>query len=503
MDFKAGLELMRFTSIGLGAIMRRVHSRSDAERFLTDALGRLPGAPAKMAQLLGMRGDNEVTAPEPMPLDLVKSLITQDAPRLAAELEFISPWAKAASLGQAHQARLKSGELVAIKIQYPEVAASVASQIEAVFGLTSFSPAKRYEFDADGVRDFLRTKLLDETHYEREASIQARFYDRYQGSSVVVPKIFKEFSGPNILTQSWEDSIPIKEFARKEAYQEKSNAANLLTSWMFDSAFGLQVMHADLHPSNFGFRRDDGQTKLVIYDFGATIDLDISRASFLYHWVIGTEEMNLLKVKAALQALGFCPNKLSPIESRLLDISRVLLKPLLCVEGPWLAADWEVQDELNRILGADKWWLRTAGPSWFLYLMRSVQGWHHALQLLAADVALGPVWSKWRETLRIASAVYPIHVDQDIVLDDSPKKMIAQSLRIKIVEASEELVDLTMPSRALENLQDLIPPHVLANCKEQGIDVERICGLALADNGRPQNLFELQSNGRFYRVWLE
>jgi len=74
----------------------------------------------------------------------------------------------AASLGQVHRARLKSGEAVAVKIQYPGIAASVRADFRNLFGLLL---PLRVSKDWDNLKDQLedlRRVLEWETDYEKE-----------------------------------------------------------------------------------------------------------------------------------------------------------------------------------------------------------------------------------------------------------------------------------------------------------------------------------------------
>ena len=69
MDLKAGKELIRFATIGAQVAVRRMFNREDGERFLHNTLSGMPGAPAKIGQLLGMRAAKEIPSPQPMPLE--------------------------------------------------------------------------------------------------------------------------------------------------------------------------------------------------------------------------------------------------------------------------------------------------------------------------------------------------------------------------------------------------------------------------------------------------
>lgn len=507
MDFRAGKELVRFAAIGLGTALRRAYSSEDAERFLSQSLGSMPGAPAKMAQLLGMRSNKEIPSPEAMPIGLVKSIIEKESPQLARNLDFISDWALTASLGQTHKASLKSGELIAIKVQYPDVKDHLVSQIDAVFGVAGFSPARKYDFDAASTRSFLRHKLLEETNYVLEADSQDVFFTRFHSGSVIIPRVYREYSTTKILVQSWEDSMTLQSFVEKASALQKTEAASIFTKWLFESMFALSKMHTDLNPTNFGFRLTINGVKVVIYDFGSMEDFSTEQAVAIYRWLTASQSNNEDSIWSALGSLGFSLARLKLISSQMLPLSKTLFKPLL-TDGNWRASSWSLQGDLDQILGQDKWWFRTAGPPWFLYFMRSIQGWHHVLCELDCEIDLHELWHPWSEQLRILSLAQPkTFSDQGLRHESHHNHQISKkpstALRVKVSEGNELIADLTLPATAVQDLENLLPDHVMRRCLEDGIQLDAIRARVLRSNFVAQELFVTEYGSRLCKVWLE
>ena len=507
MDLKAGKELVRFASIGLGVAFRRTYSPMDAERFLSRALGSMPGAPTKIAQLLGMRSDRDIPAPEPMSVSLVRSIIENESPKLAAQIHSISEIGITASLGQTHKVRLKSGEILAVKVQYPHVAEHVASQIEALFGVAGFSPARKYDFDIPNTRDFLRKKLLEETDYTAEAETQTRFNERYNGSTICIPRVFRDLSTKTVLAQSWEESTSLHDFGIQATNEQKDRAGAVFTAWVFDSLFGLSRMHADLNPTNYGFRGSGEDFKLVIYDFGSVEIFPVERARCLHQWYYATRARNQSEIYSALVELGFAPQRLSMIDKMLLPLSEELLKPIL-VDGVWSAQQWNLQNRLEEILGQNKWWFRTAGPPWFLYFMRSLQGWHHVLKSFNCQVDVASAWRPWQEKLGILDQAFKTsgHIFPDHGTSrprGSIAEIISKSLRVRVFDESELIVDLTLPVNAARDLEAVLPDAVLRRCQEDGIRLHLIQSRADETQYAPQELFKMKYGTRSCLVWLE
>ncbi len=503
MDFGTGKQLLKFANITVQTAARRIFSKEDGERFLNNALCGMPGAPAKIGQLLGMRHASEITAPKAMPLEIVKNILSNESPALAEQIESLSEWSLNASIGQTHQAKLKSGELVAIKIQYSDVAKTLGAQIDAIFGVAGYSPARNYQFDVGTTKNFLRQKLLEETDYRIEAATQIRFAARYVGSAIIIPKVYEEFSTAKILTQSWEDCDSIAKVKDSLTYGQCCKCAAVFSAFLMDSTFGLGLMHTDLNPGNYGFRVAGEDVQMVLYDFGSSYALTSVQGVSIFRWLEATISKDSKRVRAAMEDLGFDGTRLSPIANRLLPLSEALFMPLTN-QGLWTAKDWHLQDQMDEILKEDKWWFRTAGPAWFMYFMRTVQGWHHALTALDSTINLAQIWHKWAQQLSAVSAFMPQSAAstpaKPSIIDGVELK--SQFLRVSVREGKEEIVDLTLPARAVEDLEDLLPDNVAQKCTEDGIDLVAIKKKAIASEGRPQELFSASLGPRHYRVWL-
>jgi hypothetical protein len=468
----------------------------------------MPGAPAKIGQLLGMRAAEEIPSPSAMSIEEVKNQININNLTLAKELEDISDWSKAASIGQTHLGHLKSGQEIAIKIQYPNVAKALGEQIDAVFGLAGFSPAKKYEFDAGQTKNFLRERMLAETDYRLEAEVQNRFFVRYRNSFAIVPEVYKSLTSDKVLTQSWEDSVSLYKAKEEFSYAQSCKAAYSLTQFVLDSLFGLGIIHTDLNPGNFGFRIAGNEVKVVIYDFGSTFQLKAETGLVLFRWIDATSKSDSERIMQCMVELGFDRGKLSHIEGKLLPLSIAVLAPFL-EGGPWTASAWRIQDKIDAILGSDKWWFRTAGPPWFLYFMRTVQGWHHALMTLDATISFENIWWPWKQQLESIALFYNLRQDGSGLQQNATSKkeetspLNSKSLRVLVSEGTEEIVDLTLPARAVEDLEELVPAGVGEVCRNQGIILSDISRKAIDGGGFPQQLFSAEHGKRVYKVWLE
>ena len=179
----------------------------------------------------------------------------------------------AASLGQVHRARLKTGEDVVVKIQYPGIARTIREDMR---NLALFMLPNRLNRDWECLKDQvddLCLRLENETDYEREANAleHARMLFS-EDDGIAVPRVFREFSTSRVLTMERLDGVHLNEFMATEPSDEVRNefAAKILRSG-YRLTYTGRVMYADLHPGNFLFM-DDG--RLGLLDFGVVVPIE-------------------------------------------------------------------------------------------------------------------------------------------------------------------------------------------------------------------------------------
>jgi predicted unusual protein kinase regulating ubiquinone biosynthesis (AarF/ABC1/UbiB family) len=176
----------------------------------------------------------------------------------------------AASLGQVHRARLKTGQDVAVKIQYPGIARAIREDFRNFF--LALLPG-RLNKDWQNVKDQfddLRARLERETDYAAEAAVQEQVRSLLrEDDGIVVPRVYPEYSTARILTMDRLDGVHIDEFMARDPSQENRNEfARKLVVACSRMIYAGRLSYADWHPGNFLFM-DDG--RLGVIDFGFVV----------------------------------------------------------------------------------------------------------------------------------------------------------------------------------------------------------------------------------------
>lgn len=266
-------------------------ARAQAETHFRAALhalgtmGYLRGAVAKSGQILA-------SYPDVLPrevLALFASLHSEAPPmhfallreRLVAELgaepeqlfaTFEEEPCAAASLGQVHRAVL-DGTRVAVKLQYPGMAAAVRADLaNARMLLTPLRLGSAWQNLMAQLEELCRG-LVSETDYLREALWTERVRGYLAGlDEVVVPRVFPSRSSAHVLTTEWLRGRHLAAFLATQPAQETRDR---LGATLWRTSFRLwsshRLLNTDPGPGNFLFT-DDG--RLGLLDFGAVREFD-------------------------------------------------------------------------------------------------------------------------------------------------------------------------------------------------------------------------------------
>ncbi|MEX2318045.1 MAG: AarF/ABC1/UbiB kinase family protein [Pirellulales bacterium] len=173
----------------------------------------------------------------------------------------------AASLGQVHRARLKTGEEVAVKIQYPGIARTIREDFR---NLGPFLLPARLTKDWENTKDQfedLRMRLEQETDYELEAANLEKSRPLFrEDDGILVPCVYTQYSTPRVLVMERLGGVHLDGFLARDPGQEERDefARKILRSW-YRMMYAGRLLYVDFHPGNFLFLEDG---RLGVIDFG-------------------------------------------------------------------------------------------------------------------------------------------------------------------------------------------------------------------------------------------
>lgn len=243
-----------------------------------DSLKQLKGSALKVAQMLSMEKSimprayvekfslAQFSVPPLSPALVLKTFKTYFG-KLPNELydSFDAVSVNAASIGQVHKAE-KDGKKLAVKIQYPGVAQSIASDLALVkpIAMKMFNIKGK---DSDKYFKEVEDKLVEETNYILELQQSKEVADVCSHiPNLLFPKYYEDLSSERIITMDYMKGEHLSEFT---AYNTDEELANIIGQALWDfymyQLHILRKVHADPHPGNFLVSKE-GQ--LIALDFG-------------------------------------------------------------------------------------------------------------------------------------------------------------------------------------------------------------------------------------------
>jgi ubiquinone biosynthesis protein len=174
-----------------------------------------------------------------------------------------------ASIGQVHRAVLRSGEIVAVKVQRPEAPARVGGDLELMRDFAALLDrrfGRRLFIDVRGLVAEFEVVIRRELDYTTEAENARRFYANFAGTPVIIPEVYLDLSTPRVLTEEYIEGTRFRDIRPLLLTpSERRRVASMGAEAIFKMAFEDGFFHGDPHPSNL-LLTPEGD--LALLDFG-------------------------------------------------------------------------------------------------------------------------------------------------------------------------------------------------------------------------------------------
>ncbi|MBD2459937.1 AarF/ABC1/UbiB kinase family protein [Oscillatoria sp. FACHB-1407] len=176
----------------------------------------------------------------------------------------------AASLGQVYQAKLRTGEEVAVKVQRPHLRPNITLDLYLMrWAATWIAPwlPLNLGHDLTLIVDEFGTKLFEEIDYLNEGRNAEKFAANFQDDPTVkVPSIYWRYSSSHVLTLEWINGFKLTDTQRvKEAGLNTNSLIEIGVRSGLRQLLEFGFFHADPHPGNL-FAMPDG--RMAYIDFG-------------------------------------------------------------------------------------------------------------------------------------------------------------------------------------------------------------------------------------------
>ncbi|KAI6251555.1 hypothetical protein HI914_00830 [Erysiphe necator] len=250
----------------------------------------------------------------------------------------------AASIGQVHRAVLKSnGVEVAVKVQYPGVSKSIDSDLKNLEILLTASKLLPKGLYLDKTIANARIELAWECDYIREAECARRFeqYLHEELETFVVPKVFSEASGKQVLTSEFMNGVAITKI-KNLSQEQKDWIGTQILRLCLREIIEFRFMQTDPNWTNFLYNQETH--KLELLDFGASREYSQDFISKYTKLLVAASRLD----KESLEKLSIDLGYLTGFESKtMLDAH---INSVLTLAEPFLDTSPHLYDFRNQTI---------------------------------------------------------------------------------------------------------------------------------------------------------
>ena len=323
----------------LGKDLDRERIQEKQAVWLKEKLIELGPTFIKMGQSMGTRADllplpfvkelgTLVDQVPPFPNDVAFSIIEKELGHKINEIyaEFELEPVAAASLGQVYRARLHTGEEVAVKVQRPNLEATIKGDIVILKKVANFAerfPQLNENADWSGMLREFDTTIHEEMDYVAEGKNAERFRENFKNwSNIHVPTIYWNATTSKVLTMQFIHGTKVtdlEEQARRNISPAKVN--RLLIKTYLKQLLEDGFFHADPHPGNLLVMPDG---RVAFFDFGMvgriTPQLQAKMIDAFFH-VVDKDPGGIAEDLIELDFLkpGTSPNVVRPVVEKMFE----------------------------------------------------------------------------------------------------------------------------------------------------------------------------------------
>ncbi|HLJ04427.1 MAG TPA: AarF/ABC1/UbiB kinase family protein [Solirubrobacteraceae bacterium] len=269
------------TKEGREAALERRHI--EAAEQIVAALGTMKGAAMKVGQVMSFLDVGLVpveyrdefqrklaalrdAAPTVTFKDMRKVIESELGERLTNVFdEFDEEAIAAASIGQVYRARLDDGREVAVKVQYPGVAAAVRADLQNLGLILRLAKRIAPGMDPQAIGSEIRNRIEEELDYELEAANQRTLHRIFRGHPfIVVPGVVTELSRERVMVSDYVHGRKFEEF-KTFPQADRDRIAEMIFRFYFGCLYRHRQFSGDPHPGN-SLLLDDG--RMAFLDFG-------------------------------------------------------------------------------------------------------------------------------------------------------------------------------------------------------------------------------------------
>jgi predicted unusual protein kinase regulating ubiquinone biosynthesis (AarF/ABC1/UbiB family) len=179
----------------------------------------------------------------------------------------------AASIGQVYRARLReNGREVAVKVQYPGVAAAVRADLQNLEMIMRLLKRMTPQLDVRAIATEVRERIGEELDYELEAQNQRSLGRIFRGHPfIAIPEVITELSRERVLVSELVEGVGFEEL-KGYSQAQRDRIGEIVFRFFLGCLYRHRQFSGDPHPGNFMLLEDG---RVAFLDFGLFKRLDL------------------------------------------------------------------------------------------------------------------------------------------------------------------------------------------------------------------------------------
>jgi predicted unusual protein kinase regulating ubiquinone biosynthesis (AarF/ABC1/UbiB family) len=171
----------------------------------------------------------------------------------------------AASIGQVYRARLHDGRDVAVKVQYPGVAAAVRADMQNLGLILRLAKRIAPGMDPQAIGREISERIHEELDYELEAQNQRALARIFRGHPfIVVPAVVTSLSRERVLVSDYVEGTGFEDL-KTYSQEDRDRIGEILFRFYFGCLYRHHQFSGDPHPGNSRLLADG---RMAFFDFG-------------------------------------------------------------------------------------------------------------------------------------------------------------------------------------------------------------------------------------------
>jgi len=237
----------------------------------------------------------------------MRRVIEEDLEETLADVfeEFEEEPIAAASIGQVYRARLRDdGREVAVKVQYPGVAAAVRADLQNLDMLLRVLKRMTPGLDVKAIAGEIRERIVEELDYELEAQNQRSLARIFRGHPFIkVPAVVSPLCRERVLVSEFVGGVGFEEL-KSYPQAERNRIGEIVFRFFLGCLYRHRQFSGDPHPGNF-LLLDDG--RIAFLDFGLFKRMDAASVELELACQRAVVESDAVALHELLSSSGFLP----------------------------------------------------------------------------------------------------------------------------------------------------------------------------------------------------